>query len=558
MKRIDFLVVGAQKSGTTALDYFLREHSAVSMASTKELHFFDDEANFVQKPYYSAYHANFPPFKENILYGEVTPIYMYWDQAIKRIWHYNRDIKLIIILRNPITRAYSHWNMEFKRNADTLSFSKAIRLEEQRSKEALPHKHRVYSYKDRGYYTEQLRDICRYFNKSQLLVLKHDDMKKDLNHTLKKVTDFLNIDTFQCKHPVEVHTKEYDSKLSFNDFSYLRVQFHYEIRSLEKMLSWNCEKWLKYPHTLKILFFRDFRGYSGGHQKVYDYFEHFSSFKSIEAYIYFSQNSISNTTNPWFRLKENTLSKYEPKKFDILFVAGMDWEELDDGIEEEVFVINFIQHVRHSYPENDRYKFLRRKALRICVSKEVEKALKETKIVNGPIYTIENSHKIDLHFDVEKNYDFFILGLKNRSLAKKLEDKLLQKGFKVTCNSSLEPREDIWRQMAASKISILLPNPIEAEGFYLPALEAMHYSDLTIVPDCIGNRTFCNDKHNCLMPQYNFEDIVKTTQEAMEIIADESKIIAYKYHAKETVSKHNIVVEREALKKIMQEIGIDV
>ncbi|MGB7755383.1 MAG: hypothetical protein WBL23_04905, partial [Salinisphaera sp.] len=101
--------------------------------------------------------------RRKIVFGEATPIYMYWHDAPRRMWEYNPNMKLIVVLRNPIDRAFSHWNMEKSRNAESLSFWDAIQNEEPRCKEALPYQHRTYSYVDRGFYLEQLRRLWRYF-----------------------------------------------------------------------------------------------------------------------------------------------------------------------------------------------------------------------------------------------------------------------------------------------------------------------------------------------------------------------------------------------------------
>ena len=69
--------------------------------------------------------------------GEATPIYIYWKKAIERLVRYNPNIKLIIVLRNPITRAYSHWNMMRNRNKENLSFVDAIAAEPERLKKVL-------------------------------------------------------------------------------------------------------------------------------------------------------------------------------------------------------------------------------------------------------------------------------------------------------------------------------------------------------------------------------------------------------------------------------------
>ena len=143
---VDFIVAGAQKGGTTALDFYLRQHPNICMATGKEVHFFDTEKFFQgHKVDYDEYHSRFEPNASHVLVGEATPIYMYWHYAPRRIWEYNSKMKLIILLRNPIERAYSHWNMERSRNWEHLPFWDAIQYESQRCREALPYQHRVYS-----------------------------------------------------------------------------------------------------------------------------------------------------------------------------------------------------------------------------------------------------------------------------------------------------------------------------------------------------------------------------------------------------------------------------
>ncbi len=140
--KIDFAIIGTQKGGTSALDYYLRQHPEIGMASRKETHFFDNEKVFSKsKISYRKLEKEFDFSAENKIYGEATPIYMYWKPAIRRIWEYNKDIKLIIVLRNPIDRAFSNWNMEVSRNVEKKCFSYCIKNESNRIAKALPHQH---------------------------------------------------------------------------------------------------------------------------------------------------------------------------------------------------------------------------------------------------------------------------------------------------------------------------------------------------------------------------------------------------------------------------------
>lgn len=245
VRTVDFIVCGAQKGGTSALDAYLREHPDLCMANQKEVHFFDKEAYFSTGcPDYSQYHTFFSPERADQLLGEATPIYMYWYDAPRRMWDYNPDLKLIILLRNPIERAYSHWNMERTRNADDLSFWDAIQLEQERCRAALPLQHRVYSYVDRGFYLQQLRRLQTYFPDNQMLVIKNEYLKSNPSATLGQIYEFLgvpNLDLFSHK---DVHSRPYLEEMSEQEWNYLRNIYEYEIKSLERVLGWDCRDWI--------------------------------------------------------------------------------------------------------------------------------------------------------------------------------------------------------------------------------------------------------------------------------------------------------------------------
>lgn len=244
-RTVDFVICGTQKGGTTALDAYLREHSEICMADKKEVHFFDDEKQFSNgKPNYSKYHAFFSSKKSHKLLGEATPIYMYWNESPRRIWEYNPNMKIIVLLRNPIERAYSHWNMERSRNADNLSFWEAINNEKERCRKALPQQHKVYSYIDRGFYLDQLRRFWKYFPKDRVLIVKNEDLKQDPDETLNHVCEFLGVAQFKGVAAKNVHSRPYVSRISKKEKDYLRTIFESEIKELESELNWDCSDWL--------------------------------------------------------------------------------------------------------------------------------------------------------------------------------------------------------------------------------------------------------------------------------------------------------------------------
>lgn len=243
-RSVDFLICGAQKGGTSALDVYLREHPDICMANKKEVHYFDNDEYFsTGKPDYSMYHAAFSPEKKHKILGESTPIYMYWKDSPKRIWEYNPNMKLIVLLRNPIERAYSHWNMERSLNADNLSFWDAIKNEKERCDMALTEQHRVYSYIDRGLYLEQLRRLWAYFPKDRTLILKSEDLKENPDEILNCICEFLGVSQFKNIKAKNVHARPYVSRISEKEIDYLRSIYTPGIKQLEVELNWDCSNW---------------------------------------------------------------------------------------------------------------------------------------------------------------------------------------------------------------------------------------------------------------------------------------------------------------------------
>ena len=193
--QVDFLIAGVQKSGTTALHALLSESESLSMATTKEVHFFDDDSGVDwEMPDYSRYHAFFDPFKASMR-GEATPIYIYWPHCLNRIKRYRESIKFILLFRDPTERAWSHWRMERARGFDSADFQWAIRDGRRRVEDDLqqPGYHRIFSYVERGFYGCQVEKIMTLFPRDQMLFLKSDDLSLHCDATLERVCDFLNI-----------------------------------------------------------------------------------------------------------------------------------------------------------------------------------------------------------------------------------------------------------------------------------------------------------------------------------------------------------------------------
>lgn len=243
--KVQFLIAGVQKGGTTSLDQYLRQHPGIRMATIKEVHFFDSEEYFAPgKVDYDPYHRHFPEAGTGIICGEATPIYSYWADSVRRIWEYNSAIKLIILLRDPVQRAWSHWKMESRRGSESMPFSVAIRGESQRARQALPLQDRVISYVDRGFYSEQIRRLRRYFAPEQVLFLKSESFFQNPAGELKKVFQFLEVDDAAIDTST-IHCPGADpSQMKDEDKQYLCDLFRWDVEQVKAMLGWDCRDWL--------------------------------------------------------------------------------------------------------------------------------------------------------------------------------------------------------------------------------------------------------------------------------------------------------------------------
>lgn len=230
------IVVGAQKAGTTALFDYLSEERGIAVSDVKETHFFDDESQNWAAPDYGLYHQRFPPADGRVRL-EATPIYIYWPNCLERIRAYNPDVRLILVLRDPVERAWSHWRMEYARGAETNPFAWCIREGRQRLFESQPWgHHREFSYVERGFYGEQVEHLLSLFPREQLLVLKAADLQAAPGPVLAEVRAFLGLRPVAASAEARrVHVgreMDYGSELRAEDVAFLREVYARDLAKL--------------------------------------------------------------------------------------------------------------------------------------------------------------------------------------------------------------------------------------------------------------------------------------------------------------------------------------
>src|SRR5437868_8683994 len=203
LERLDFILAGAQKSGTTALHYFLSRHPDINMGDQQEIHFFDNDAMFFPQVDYEQLHKHYPLLAPSTVAGDCTPSYLYHEPTAERIWKYNPKIKLLILLRNPVDRAFAHWNMQRFRGREPLDFFDAVREEQTRIAGAPPTEARRFAYVDRGFYAQQLTRFLKFFPREQLKVVKFEEFRGRQRETLASIFSFLG-----CKPMRWVRSKD--------------------------------------------------------------------------------------------------------------------------------------------------------------------------------------------------------------------------------------------------------------------------------------------------------------------------------------------------------------
>lgn len=205
----DFIIIGAQRCGTTSLYNYLTCHPMILPAFLKETHFFDlhfqKGVRWYQAHFPLAWYRNHQQqqIAGNLITGEATPYYIFYPHAPRRIFETVPDVKLILLLRNPVDRAYSHYHHEVKIGVETLSFEEAIGREEERlaqettkilgTENCLSFNHMHHSYLTRGIYVDQLKHWEEFFSWEQLLILISEDFYENPYRTLAQVTSFLGL-----------------------------------------------------------------------------------------------------------------------------------------------------------------------------------------------------------------------------------------------------------------------------------------------------------------------------------------------------------------------------
>lgn len=223
----DFVLIGVQKGGTTSLYDFITRHPRIARAARKEIHYFTDYHRFGPAWYKSSFPTRWT-VRPGMVTGEADTMYMFHREVPGRMRRLLPDVKLIAILRNPVDRAYSHWQM----NAHTgelipskLTFEEALALEKEvwsghdgvrmsTGAKANIWERQVNSYLARGMYADQLEYWFRHYPRERFLVLSTEDLRREPGQVLDKVFDFLGVQSYHTGNLPDLNVGRYRQEMA--------------------------------------------------------------------------------------------------------------------------------------------------------------------------------------------------------------------------------------------------------------------------------------------------------------------------------------------------------
>jgi len=254
----NFIVIGVGRGATTTLHHNLSKNPCLHSAAYDEAGFFDDNFHLGESWYRSLFPTKFTKNKiiknyNHFLSYEVTPSYIRKPWVARRIKKLLPNVKLIAILRNPVDRAYSHYNMGVNESNDKRSFEEVIKTDLkllERSNESKSDSDTYFktivekSYLARGFYAEQLKFWFKLFDKKQIHITTTENLATNPNETFNEIFNFLDIANFKISNLENKRKGNYspldkDIKLQLTSFFKPYNEELYKL--IGKNFNWNDE-----------------------------------------------------------------------------------------------------------------------------------------------------------------------------------------------------------------------------------------------------------------------------------------------------------------------------
>lgn len=291
----NFLLLGAAKSGTSSVWNYLKQHPQIFMSNPKEPNFFVFEGTklppfsgpapsevLYQRLYqntitdWESYQALFDGVSDEIAIGEASVRYLYFPQAPEKIKKYIPDVKMIVMLRNPVDRLYSHYVMNIRHLLEPLPLEEALKQEEERIQNNWGwdwHYTRV------GMYAQQIERYLNYFQPEQLKILFYDDFRQDPLGVMKDIYHYLGVnDSFVPNIERQKNQGYWPKNKSIHQFLYTSNNLKYFLEKIlprpayqkliQTLKKWNSGAIPPLPSTLRKSLNDVFKEDIGGLQEI--------------------------------------------------------------------------------------------------------------------------------------------------------------------------------------------------------------------------------------------------------------------------------------------------
>ena len=241
----NFIIIGAQKAGTSSLFEYLREHPQVAVPFRKEIHYFD--LNYLKGLNWYKWHFPLLFNKKKSLRFEATPCYMINPIIPKRMALINDQIKIIIMLREPIHRAYSHYQHNLRiKNRENRSFEKAIEDEIDYIPKIIKRIYEDHNYVDinfyrysylfRGLYYNQILNWYKYFDSQLFYFVKSEDFFNNPEFELNSLYEFLGLPKINYEKFDTINQGNYNFKINKKTLEFLYKYYNQPNINLANLL----------------------------------------------------------------------------------------------------------------------------------------------------------------------------------------------------------------------------------------------------------------------------------------------------------------------------------
>jgi hypothetical protein len=249
---IDFIIAGTMKGGTTAAITNFNKHPQISIVK-KEIHYFDKKQDYQRGEDW--YKSHFDYSKKMV--GDKAPDVMYMYSCLELLQMTNPQVKILLFLRNPIDRAYSHWKMtrDYFGNKDSFEYCVNDELQNRMGENRLYNVAFRNHFIQRGFYYEQLIEILKYFPKDNIYIVISEKVRMNMDYYYQKIFNFLDVDEFHTEFVENFVSKKNNTlnKECDNDndnlnkrcklHKFLKKLYSDDVKKLEDYLGYKTDWW---------------------------------------------------------------------------------------------------------------------------------------------------------------------------------------------------------------------------------------------------------------------------------------------------------------------------